>query len=121
MKNILRLSNQSMPPRQPDKLLQRMQDNDGITSPTLHPEQEIRALEGGPPHRWHPRTSFRASFTCLVLREESLRARNTDPAKSENCKTRKMMMESDPPLLLSWTVPPHATSTTRKEKLRAPS
>ena len=53
IRNLLHLSSQSMPLRQPDELLQGMHDSDDITSLTLHPEQEIRALEGGALCQWH--------------------------------------------------------------------
>jgi len=84
-----RISNQSTLSRQPDKLLQCMQHGDGTTSLTLHPEQEIRALKGGPSYWWHLRRSSRTSFPSLALREKSPRARNTGSNKEWRLKNVK--------------------------------
>ena len=55
IRNLLRLSSQSMPLRQPDELLQGMHDSDDITSLTLHPEQKIKAPEERALHQCQPR------------------------------------------------------------------
>jgi len=44
MKNHLFLPKQSTPPRQPDDLMQDMQERDDITSWALHPKQVDRSL-----------------------------------------------------------------------------
>jgi len=89
-------SNQNMHPRQPDDLVQDVQERDDITTQTLHPEQVARSPKSMDTSF---RSSTRASFPVPVLRKESPSARTVGFNIERDSRHERRWWNQDPLLL----------------------